>query len=181
MRGAMIALGAELIGHFSWVLYVLGAFLVYAGVRMLFFNKGEIHPGKSRIYRFASRTLRISRDYQGEQFFVRNAGRLYATPLFLVLLVVEITDDHAGCTDSIPAVFRNYGAILLLCTRPTCWRFSGCGRCTFCLAAGVIRPVPVFWDEELAIVLVFIGGKMIGERWLHIRRGCRLALSEACC
>src|SRR3979490_379583 len=54
MRGVMIALGAELIEHFSWVLYVLGAFLVYAGVRMLFLNRGEIHPEQSRIFRFAS-------------------------------------------------------------------------------------------------------------------------------
>ncbi len=104
MRGVMIALGAELIVHFSWVLYVLGAFLVYAGVRMLFFNKGDIHPEQSRIFRLASRQLRISHDYHGDHFFVRNAGRLFATPLFLVLLVVEITDVTLA-VDSIPAVF----------------------------------------------------------------------------
>jgi tellurite resistance protein TerC len=164
MRGAMIALGAELIGHFSWVLYVLGAFLVYAGVRMLFFSKGEIHPEQSRIFRFASRELRISHEYQGERFFVRKAGRWYATPLFLVLLVVEITDVTLA-VDSIPAVFgitrdpfivytSNVLAILGL-------------RALYFLLAGVIDRLR-FLDEGLAIVLVFIGGKMIGERWLHI-------------
>src|SRR5713101_6782706 len=138
MRGVMIALGAELIVHFSWVLYVLGAFLVYAGMRMLFFNKGDIHPEQSRIFRFASRHLRVSRDYIGDHFFVRNAGRLFATPLFLVLLVVEITDVTLA-VDSIPAVF------------------------------GITRdPFIVYTSNVLAIVLVFIGGKMIGERWLHI-------------
>jgi len=164
MRGAMIALGAELIGHFSWVLYVLGAFLVYAGMRMLFFNKGEIHPEQSRIFRFASGKLRVSHDYQGEHFFVRKAGRWYATPLFLVLLVVEITDVTLA-TDSIPAVFgitrdpyivytSNVLAILGL-------------RALYFLLAGVIDRLR-FLDEGLAIVLVFIGGKMVGERWLHI-------------
>jgi len=104
MRGVMIALGAELIEQFSWVMYLLGAFLVYAGLRMLFFNKGEIHPEQSKIFRFASRRLRVSREYHGEHFFVRNGGKLFATPLFLVLLVVEITDVTLA-VDSIPAVF----------------------------------------------------------------------------
>src|SRR5713226_3151316 len=164
MRGAMIALGAELIEHFSWVLYVLGAFIVYAGVRMLFYHKGDIHPEQSRIFRFASRHLRVSHEYHGEHFFVRNAGRLFATPLFLVLLVVEITDVTLA-VDSIPAVFgitrdpfivytSNVLAILGL-------------RALYFLLAGVIDRLR-FLDEGLAIVLVFIGGKMIGERWLHI-------------
>ena len=164
MRGVMIALGAELIEHFSWVLYVLGAFLVYAGVRMLFLNRGEIHPEQSRIFRFASGRLRVSHDYHGEQFFVRKAGRLFATPLFLVLLVVEITDVTLA-VDSIPAVFgitrdpfivytSNVLAILGL-------------RALYFLLAGVIDRLR-FLDEGLAIVLVFIGGQMIGERWLHI-------------
>ncbi|HUC53918.1 MAG TPA: TerC family protein [Candidatus Cybelea sp.] len=164
MRGAMIAVGAELIGHFFWVMYLLGAFLVYAGVRMLFLHRGEIRPEQSRIFRFASRQLRISHDYHGERFFVRTAGRLFATPLFLVLLVVEITDVTLA-VDSIPAVFgitrepfivytSNVLAILGL-------------RALYFLLAGVIDRLR-FLDEGLAIVLVFIGGKMIGERWLHI-------------
>jgi len=164
MRGVMIALGAELIEHFSWVMYVLGAFLVYAGLRMLFFNKGEIHPEQSKIFRFASRRLRVSHEYHGEHFFVRQAGRWFATPLFLVLRVVEITDVTLA-VDSIPAVFgitrdpfivytSNVLAILGL-------------RALYFLLAGIIDRLR-FLDEGLAIVLVFIGAKMIGERWLHI-------------
>jgi tellurite resistance protein TerC len=164
MRGVMIALGTELIEHFSWVMYLLGAFLVYAGLRMLFFNRGKIHPEQSKIFRFASRRLRVSHEYHGEHFFVRNAGRLFATPLFLVLLVVEITDVTLA-VDSIPAVFgitrdpfivytSNVLAILGL-------------RALYFLLAGVIDRLR-FLDEGLAVVLVFIGGKMIGERWLHI-------------
>jgi tellurite resistance protein TerC len=164
MRGAMIALGAELIEHFSWVMYPLGAFIVYAGIRMLFYNKGDIHPERSRVFRFASSHLRVSHEYHGERFFVRNAGRLFATPLFLVLLVVEITDVTLA-VDSIPAVFgitrdpfivytSNVLAILGL-------------RALYFLLAGVIDRLR-FLDEGLAITLVFIGAKMIGERWLHI-------------
>jgi len=164
MRGAMIALGAELIAHFSWVMYVLGTFLVYAGARILFIHRGDIHPEQSAIVRFASRHLRVSHEYYGGHFFVRNEGRLFATPLFLVLLVVEITDVTLA-VDSIPAVFgitrdpyivytSNVLAILGL-------------RALYFLLAGVIDRLR-FLDEGLAIVLVFIGGKMIGERWLHI-------------
>lgn len=164
MRGVMIALGAALIVHFSWVLYLLGAFLVYAGLRMLFFNKGEIHPEQSKVFRFASRRLRVSREYHGERFFVRNGGKLFATPLFLILLVVEITDVTLA-VDSIPAVFgitrdpfivysSNVLAILGL-------------RALYFLLAGVIDRLR-FLDEGLAVVLAFIGGKMVGEPWLHI-------------
>lgn len=163
MRGAMIGVGAELIEHFSWVLYVLGALLVYAGIR-LFFKKEDVHPEKSRVVSFASRHLRVMREYQGENFFVRNADKLFATPLFVVLLVVEITDVTLAI-DSIPAVFgitrdpfivytSNVLAILGL-------------RALYFLLAGVIDRLR-FLDEGLAIVLVFIGGKMIVEPWIRV-------------
>jgi tellurite resistance protein TerC len=164
MRGVMIALGAELIGHFSWVLYLLGAFLVYAGVRMLFLNRGDIHPEQNWLFRLASRRLRISHEYHGERFFVRNAGRLFATPLFLVLLVVEITDVTLA-VDSIPAVFGITRDPFIVYTSNVL-AIMGL-RALYFLLAGVIDRLR-FLDEGLAVVLVFIGGKMIGERWLHI-------------
>ncbi|HEV2197846.1 MAG TPA: TerC family protein [Candidatus Acidoferrum sp.] len=163
MRGIMIGVGAELIEHFSWVLYVLGGFLVYGGVR-LFFKKEEVHPEKSKIVAFANRHLRVMPEYRDERFFVRNAGKLFATPLFVVLLVVEITDVTLA-VDSIPAVFgitrdpfivytSNVLAILGL-------------RALYFLLAGIIDRLR-FLDEGLAVVLVFIGGKMIGEHWVRI-------------
>jgi tellurite resistance protein TerC len=171
MRGVMIGVGAELIEHFSWVLYVLGGFLVYAGIRMLF-KKTDVHPEQSRIVRIASQYLRVTREYDGEHFFVRSAGKLFATPLFIVLLVVEITDVTLA-VDSIPAVFgitrdpfivytSNVLAILGL-------------RALYFLLAGVIDRLR-FLDEGLAIVLVFIGGKMIGEQWVHISVGLSLGV-----
>jgi tellurite resistance protein TerC len=164
MRGVMIGVGAELIEHFSWVLYLLGAFLVYAGIRMLFHKKAEVHPEQNKISRFARQHLRVTRDYQGEHFFVREAGRLFATPLFLVLLVVEVTDVTLA-VDSIPAVFGITRDPFIVYTSNV---FAILGlRALYFLLAGVIDRLR-FLDEGLAIVLVFIGGKMIAEPWLHI-------------
>lgn len=171
MRGILIGVGAVLIEHFSWVLYVLGGFLVYAGIR-LFFKKDEVHPEKSRIVSFASRRLRVTPEYHGADFFVRDAGKLFATPLFVVLLVVEITDVTLAI-DSIPAVFgitrdpfivytSNVLAILGL-------------RALYFLLAGIIDRLR-FLDEGLAVVLVFIGGKMIGEKWVRVPVDTSLAV-----
>jgi tellurite resistance protein TerC len=171
MRGILIGVGSELIAHFSWVLYVLGGFLVYAGIR-LFFKKDEAHPEKSRIAGFANRYLRVMKEYHDENFFVRNAGKIFATPLFVALLVVEITDVTLA-VDSIPAVFgitrdpfivytSNVLAILGL-------------RTLYFLLAGAIDRLR-FLDEGLAVALVFIGGKMIGERWIAIPVNVSLAV-----
>src|SRR3989475_3933762 len=163
MRGVMIGVGAELIEHFSWVLYVLGGFLVYAGIRM-FFKKADVHPEKSRIVRFASTHLRVTRTYEGEHFFVRNAGKLFATPLFLVLLVVEITDVPLA-VDSTPAVFGITRNPFIVYTSNVL-AILGLRALYFLMAGGIDRLR--FLEEGLAVVLVFIGGKMIGERWVHI-------------
>lgn len=164
MRGIMIAVGTELIEQFSWIMYVFGAFLVYAGIHMLFSKKETTHPEQSGIFQFASRHLRVTHDYHGEHFFVRKTGKLFATPLFLVLLVVEITDVTLA-VDSIPAVFgitrdpfivytSNVMAILGL-------------RALYFLLAGVLNRLR-FLTVGLSSVLVFIGGKMLVEPWLHI-------------
>ena len=164
MRGAMIAVGAELIEHLSWVLYLLGAFLVYAGLRLFFVKKAEIQPEKNIIFRFASKHLHVTHEYAGERFFVREAGKLLATPLFLVLLVVEITDVTLA-VDSIPAVFGITRDPFIVYTSNV---FAILGlRALYFLLAGVLDRLR-YLDEGLAIVLVFIGGKMIGEPWAHI-------------
>jgi len=164
MRGIMIALGAELIQHFSWVMYLLGAFLIYAGLHMVLAKKTEVHPEKNRIFQFARKHLRVTRDYEGEHFFVRNAGKLFATPLFLVLLVVEITDLTLAI-DSIPAIFGITRDPFIVYTSNV---FAIMGlRALYFLLAGVLDRLR-YLDAGLALVLMFIGGKMIGERWVHI-------------
>ncbi len=171
MRGIMIGVGAQLIEHFSWVLYLLGGFLVYAGIRM-FFKHVDTHPEKSRMVGFAQKYLRVMPEFHGERFFVRTEGKLFATHLFVALLVVEFTDVTLA-VDSIPAVFgitrdpfivytSNVLAILGL-------------RALYFLLAGIIDRLR-FLDEGLAVVLVFIGGKMIGDRWVDIPVGFSLAV-----
>jgi len=164
MRAAMIGAGTALIERFSWVLYVLGAFLLYAGIHMLFAKKEKIHPEQNAIFRFANRHLRVSRKYHGEHFFVRNAGRLYATPLFLVLIVVEITDVTLAI-DSIPAIFGITADPFIVYTSNVL-AILGL-RAMYFLLAGVLNRLR-FLTVGLSFVLLFIGGKMIAAPWVHI-------------
>jgi tellurite resistance protein TerC len=164
MRGIMIFAGTELIERFSWILYLLGAFLVYAGIHMLFAKKEKIHPEQSAFFRFANRHLRLSRDYHGERFFVTKEGKLFATPLFLVLLVVEITDVTLAI-DSIPAIFGITRDPFIVYTSNV---FAILGlRALYFLLAGFLNRLR-FLTAGLAFVLSFIGAKMIVEPWLHI-------------
>src|SRR3984893_8744698 len=164
MRGVLILAGAELIERFSWVLYVFGAFIVYAGIHMLFEKKEKIHPEKSLIFRFASKHLRLTHDYQGEHFFVRNRGKLYATPLFLVLLVVEITDVTLAI-DSIPAIFGITQDPFIVYTSNV---FAILGlRAMYFLLAGVLGRLR-FLTAGLSFVLTFIGAQIIAHKWVDI-------------
>jgi tellurite resistance protein TerC len=164
MRGVMILAGVELINQFSWILYVFGAFLLYAGIHMLFVKKEKIRPQDNPIFRFASRHLRVTRDYANERFFVRAQGKLYATPLFLVLLVVEITDVTLA-VDSIPAVFGITRDPFIVYTSNI---FAILGlRALYFLLADVLNRLR-YLTMGLSFILLFIGGKMIGDPWLHI-------------
>jgi tellurite resistance protein TerC len=164
MRGAMIAAGAELIERFSWILYVFGAFLVFAGLHMLFAKKAEMHPEENRISRFAKRHLRVTREYRGSKFFARDGGKLFATPLFVVLLIVEITDITMA-VDSIPAVFGITRDPFIVYTSNV---FAILGlRAMYFLLVGVLGRLR-YLTAGLAIVLVFIGAKMIAEPWVHV-------------
>jgi tellurite resistance protein TerC len=164
MRGIMIAAGAQLIERFSWIMYLFGAFLVYAGIHMLFSRKDQIRPEKNPLFKFASRHLRMTREYQGRRFFVRLNRKLYVTPLFLALLVVEVTDVTLA-VDSIPAVFGITRDPFIVYTSNV---FAILGlRAMYFLLAGVLNRLR-FLTVGLSFVLLFIGAKMIGEPWIHI-------------
>lgn len=164
MRGVMIFAGVELIRQFAWILYVFGAFLIYAGIHMLFVKKENVRPQDNAIFRFANKHLRVSREYANAKFFVRKEGKLYATPLFLVLLVVEITDITLA-VDSIPAVFGITQDPFIVYTSNI---FAILGlRSLYFLLAGVLNRLR-YLTVGLSFVLVFIGVKMVGEPWLHI-------------
>ncbi|HEV8132452.1 MAG TPA: TerC family protein [Acidobacteriota bacterium] len=172
MRGAMIAAGAALIERFNWIMYVFGAFIIYAGLHMLFAGEAESHPEQNFLVRYLSRHLRLTKEYRGEKFFSRENGRLFATPLFLVLLIVEIT-DVTFAIDSIPAVFGITRDTFIVYTSNV---FAILGlRALYFLLAGVLDKLD-YLKVGLALVLVFVGAKMIVEPWLHISVGVSLAI-----
>ena len=172
MRGVMIAAGAGLIERFSWVLYVFGGFLVFAGLHMLFAKKAEMHPEENRISRFARRHLRVTKEYSGSKFFVREGGKLFATPLFVVLLIVEITDITMA-VDSIPAIFGITRDPFIVYTSNV---FAILGlRAMYFLLAGVLGKLR-YLTAGLSFVLAFIGAKMIVEPWVHISVEISLAV-----
>ena len=172
MRGAMIAAGAALIERFDWIMYVFGAFIVYAGLHMLLAGEAESHPENNFLVRYVSKHLRLTQQYREEKFFVRESGKLFATPLFLVLLVVEIT-DVTFAVDSIPAIFGITRDPFIVFTSNV---FAILGlRALYFLLADVLDKF-AYLKVGLGLVLVFVGAKMIVEPWLHISVGVSLAV-----
>jgi tellurite resistance protein TerC len=160
MRGAMIAAGAYLIEHFHWVMYLFGAFLVFTGIRMATHAEHDIDPSGNPLIRLVRRFVPVTDAYHDHKFFVRSDGpaaRLFATPLFVVLVLVETT-DLIFAIDSIPAIFAvtrdpfvvyssNVFAILGL-------------RALYFLLADVIHRFHHL-KTGLSVVLVFVGVKML--------------------
>ena len=104
MRAILILVGAELLEHFHWMIYVFGVFLIATGIRVALPHKEEIHPERNPLQQFARRVLPVTDDYRRQKFLVWERGRLMATPLLAVLVAVE-TSDLIFALDSIPAIF----------------------------------------------------------------------------
>jgi tellurite resistance protein TerC len=163
MRGVMIAAGAALVSRFDWVLPVFGIFLVYTGAHMIWNREKEVHYEKNPVFQLASKHLRVTKEYDEGNFFVRRAGQLFATPLFLVLLIVEIT-DVTFAVDSIPAIFGITRDAFIVYTSNV---FAILGlRALYFLLADILDYFR-YLGIGLALVLVFIGGKMVAEPWWH--------------
>jgi TerC family integral membrane protein len=172
MRGMMIAAGAELISKFQWVLLIFGAFLVYTGMHMLWVKEKDVRYEKNPLFRYASRHLRVTESYHAERFIIRENGRRFVTPLFLVLLVVEIT-DATFAIDSIPAIFGITRDAFIVYTSNV---FAILGlRALYFLLADLLEYFR-YLGIGLAAVLIFIGGKMISDPWVHIPVGISLSI-----
>src|ERR1051325_1607385 len=164
MRGVMIAAGAGLIAKFQWILLLFGAFLVYTGIHMLWSREKEVHYEKNPLFKFASRHLRVTKSYQGERFLTKENGKLFVTPLFLVLLIVEIT-DVTFALDSIPAIFGITRDAFIVYTSNV---FAILGlRALYFLLADLLEYFR-YLGIGLAAVLIFIGANMIADPWVHI-------------
>jgi tellurite resistance protein TerC len=157
MRGAMILAGAALIEAFHWIIYVFGAFLIFTGVRLAFQRAESLRPEDNPLVRLFRRLMPVTQGYAGAKFFVRRAGRLMATPLLLVLLVVEST-DLVFALDSIPAIFAVTDDPFIVYTSNV---FAILGlRSLYFLLAGVIDKF-YYLKLGLSAVLAFVGLKML--------------------
>jgi tellurite resistance protein TerC len=159
MRGVMIAAGVALIHQFAWVLYVFGAFLVFAGVKMLLARKAMVEPEKNLALRLARKLFPVTPDFVGGKFFSRLDGRFALTPLALVLLLVE-TSDLIFAVDSVPAVFSVTRKAFIVFTSNV-FAILGLRSLYFLLAGalGYFRYLKI----GLSAVLVFVGVKMLVE------------------
>ena len=175
MRGAMIAAGAALIDRFHWIIYVFGAFLVYTGARMAFKSDDEIDPEHNPVLRLVRRFTPVTKGFRGPHFFVRETGpegvvRRIATPLFVVLVLLETT-DLVFAVDSIPAIFGVTRDPFLVYTSNV---FAILGlRSLFFLISGIITKFH-FLRYGLAAVLAFVGVKMLISGKVHIPIGISL-------
>jgi tellurite resistance protein TerC len=169
MRGLMIAAGAALFNRFEWITYLFGAFLVITGIRMGIGGEKHIDPGKNPVLKLVRRIIPVCDQYEGQHFFVQatdktGVKRRMATPLFVVLVLIE-TMDLVFAVDSIPAVFAvtrdsflvytsNVAAILGL-------------RSLYFLLAGAVGKLR-YLSVGLALILVFVGLKMLAAGWYHV-------------
>jgi tellurite resistance protein TerC len=165
MRFIMIAVGALLLARFEWIIYVFGGILILTGLRMLLQQDARIEPERNPIVRVARRVLPFSDTYDGTRFFCRaGTGRLLATPLVLVLLVVEWS-DLVFAIDSIPAIFAVTRDPFLVYSSNV---FAILGlRALFFVLAGMIERF-AYLKPGVALILVFVGGKMAVSAWVHI-------------
>lgn len=164
MRAIMILAGAWVVREFSWVLYLFGAFLVITGIRMLVAVDEKPDLEKNPVLRFARRHLRVTDGFRGERFTVREGGVLFVTPLFLALLMVELS-DLVFAVDSIPAIFAITADPFIVFTSNI---FAIMGlRALYFLLADVADRFHLL-KYGLAMVLAFVGMKMLVAPWFHL-------------
>jgi tellurite resistance protein TerC len=157
MRGALIAVGAALLKEFHWIIYLFGAFLIFTGIRMALHKDIEVQPDQNPLVRLFRRIMPVTEGYVGERFFVRRAGVLMATPLFLVLLMIEST-DLVFAVDSIPAIFAVTEHPFIIYTSNV---FAILGlRSLYFVLAGVVDKF-YYLKLGLSAVLTFVGVKMV--------------------
>jgi TerC family integral membrane protein len=164
MRAVMILAGAWVVSEFSWVLYLFGAFLLITGLRMLVAADAEPDVASNPVLRLAKKHLRVSDEDHGERFFVKKNGLRYVTPLFLVLILIEVT-DLVFAVDSIPAIFAITTDPFIVFTSNL---FAIMGlRALYFLLVDVADRFHLL-KYGLALVLAFIGAKMLILPWYHV-------------
>ncbi len=164
MRFIFIFTGVALIERFHWIIYVFGAFLIFTGIKLAFEKDKEIHPERNPVLKLVRKFFPTTKGYHGSNFFIRRGGKLIATPMFIVLIVIETT-DLIFAIDSIPAILAitrdefivySSNAFAILGLRALYFAVSGIMRLFHYLHYG------------LSSILVFVGIKMLIEEFYHI-------------
>ena len=164
MRAGMILAGVWLVSEFAWILYVFGAFLIVTGIKMLVFANQQPDLEKNPLLRWLRGHMRITPGFHGDAFFVRIDGLRYATPMFLVLMLIEAS-DLVFAVDSIPAIFAVTTDPFIVFTSNI---FAIMGlRAMYFLLADMAERFHLL-KYGLALVLVFVGGKMLVAPWFHM-------------
>lgn len=157
MRAIMIFLGAVLIAKFAWIIYVFGAFLILTGLKMIFKKEEEIHPERNPLVRWFKKLIPVTDDYRGDKFFLKENGVLMATPLFVVLLLVEFS-DLIFAVDSIPAIFAVTKDPFIVYTSNV---FAILGLRSLYFALAGLMDKFHYLKIGLGVVLTFVGVKML--------------------
>lgn len=181
LRGVMIVLGSALVSRFAWTLYIFGAFLLFTGLKMAL-QKDNVHydPEKDPVFRLTRKLLPVTPEYHGDSFFIKEpdkSGRIRwtATPLFIVLVLVDTT-DVVFATDSIPAIFAVTRDPFIIYTSNICAVLGL--RALYFLLASVVDKF-VYLKLGLSLVLIFIGAKMMLEPFIHIPISASLGVVAA--
>ena len=164
MRGLFIGAGTVLLSRFEWVIYIFGVMLIVTGIRMALKQDEEFEGERNPVVRAARRVLPLTSEFHGKHFFTLRNGRRVATPLLLVLVLVEVT-DLVFAIDSIPAIFGVTRDPFIVFTS-NIFAILGLRSMYFLLAAVVERFYLLKYG--IAAILIFVGAKMIAERWIHI-------------
>ncbi|WP_305710983.1 TerC family protein [Bradyrhizobium sp.] len=159
MRGILIFAGVQLIDKFAWMATVFGAFLIVTGVKMLLVADAKPDINNNVVLKLLRRRLRVTESYEGKRFFVRRNGALFATPLFLVLMMVEFT-DLVFAVDSIPAIIAVSRDPFIIYTANV---FAILGLRALYFALARIVPRFIYLKYALSLILVVVGGKMIAN------------------
>jgi tellurite resistance protein TerC len=174
-RGVFIFAGVTLLERFSWIEYLFGAFLVYTAVKIALHDETEIEPEHNPVFRLVRRVLPVTDGWRGQRMFTRENRRLFATPLFLVLVFVEIT-DVIFAVDSVPAVLAVSRSRFIVFTSNA---FAILGlRAVYFLLIGA-KDLLVHLNVGLGAILAFVGVKMLASHWVHLDTFLSLGLIAA--
>jgi len=171
LRLVFILAGVALLERLTWLLFVLGGLLIVTAWRVATHESGELHPERNPVLKLLRRFVPVTADYHGQQLFAREKGRLFATPLFVTLVLIEAT-DVVFAVDSVPAILAisrdpfvvfssNAMAILGL-------------RTLYFLLAGA-KDRLVYLNKGLGVILFYVGVKMIVSAWYHLPTTISLA------